>query len=246
MFILHFTATDAIPLGTESASGPARYDFQPPVAGLTKPGTEFVLREEDVRDIEVFGYDGAQGVFKVFLPDRGSKRRSAPRELARDFEEALDEGDVRLALSLVKIYFAKGMSEPFAVDYVDHVLSRTRIADRIVVAGYTDGDCTMAESVALGLRRAYTIRKTLVRGGTDVPVFAVARPKSGFAPDERYSRRVEVSAVFGGLVLEAGLGIAAGRGKAAAEELVHAHAINCSRSPIRGFKDLAMVLRSAA
>lgn len=245
MFILHFTAKDAGPPGTESASGAPAYDFQPAVAGFTKPGLECVLREEDARDIKVLDYDGVNGVIKVFLPDRGSKGCAAPENLAKEFEEALDEGDVRLALSLVRIYFGRGMSEPFAVDYVDHVLSRSRIADRIVVAGYTDDDCTMAESAVLGMRRAHRVRRTLVNGGAEMQVFTVSRPKSGFAPDERYSRRVEVSAVFGGLVLEAGIGAAVSKGKVADEELVHAHAVHCSRSPIRSFSDLAQILGSA-
>lgn len=243
MFILHFKATDAAPPRTGPAGGPLAYDFQPALAGFTKPGTDCILREEDARDYEVVRFGGCENVAKMFVKPGGNGGGPVPADLMKEFEEALDEGDVRLTLSLARIYFGRGMSEPFAVDYVDHVLSRSRIADRIVVAGYTDDDCTMAESAVLGMRRAHRVRRTLVNGGADVQVFTVSRPKSGFAPDERYSRRVEVSAVFGGLAIGERLGSAADKEEGAVKELVHA--VNGSRAPIRSYGDLARVLESA-
>lgn len=177
-------------------------DLQPIMLAVSKPNLEYILREADSRDIEVDKPEGHEDIERIFVKVRESKPgpddKDGPGVDPKDFEQSIEANEARMAVALATIYFGGGKTEPFRIDYVDHVKSRSRVADRIVVAGYSDPDCTMEQSEALCLGRALRIRETLAESGITAPIVAVSRPKCCYTEDDKRSRRVEVTALFDG------------------------------------------------
>lgn len=128
--------------------------------------------------------------------------------LRNEFLEAMETGNVVLAVEFLVVYFGKGMTEPFVIDYIEHVKSRCRIARKMAVVGYSNSCDSLARAESLAIRRADRIRDTLVNAKVKPKVVTVARPNAMQLNDERYNRRVVVTGLYphftGNLVEESG------------------------------------------
>ena len=226
MYLIYVTAKDGKSPTKDNDDGLPEVDLQPIMLAISKPNLEYILREADSKEIEVDKPKGHDKIERIFVrlrscDDEGTEGvgyDDEPNE-AKSFEESIEEGDAQMAIALATIYFGRGKTEPYKVDYLDHVRTRTRLADKIVVAGYADEDCTMEQSEEMCLRRALRVRETLVEdGGIEVPIVAVSRPKCCYAEKDSLARRVEVTALFNSKDDDGQLTRQGGHGKPVDEE----------------------------
>lgn len=184
-------------------------DLQPVMLALTYKGDEYILREASSHGIASSKPPEFKSVKRLFVSKEPFPDEKGKPEESKEKEEAPDEDDedalleenaknAQMAVALATIVFRAGECQPIEVDYVEHVKKRIKLADKLVVAGYTDPECTMAESESLGLRRAIAVRDTLLAGNIDLPIVAISRPKCCYAGDHELSRRVEITALFFG------------------------------------------------
>ena len=204
MYLIYLTAN---PIGGSDIPRDElpRVDVQPLMLALTRHAREYILRDGETKGQDHDAPDGCEGVERVFVTLRES-------EEGCDREEAcasVDCNDAMIAVALATVFFGEGEAEPGNVDFVEHVKERTRLADKVVVAGYTDPDCSLGQSEALAMSRARAVRDSLVAGGLIVPVVAISRPLSCFSRNDSVARRVEVTALYGTPAER--LGIAEGR-----------------------------------
>ena len=117
----------------------------------------------------------------------------------KDVEEGLFAGGrAQMAMFLATVVLPADSIEPEGDDFSQYVAGRSRVADRIVVSGYTDDRMSMRKSEALALKRARVVKRILEQNGVRAPFTAIARPKCNYARCRRLSHRVEVAALFSG------------------------------------------------
>ena len=208
MLLIYVSAKDE---NEENHESLPRKDLQPVMLALTYMGEEYILRDAHSQGIASSRPPGFESIKRLFVSSEnmsGKEKGGEKNEISEEGDLAGMEDDDRLldknaknaqmAVALATIAFRAGESEPAEVDYVEHVKKRIKLADKLVVAGYTDSECTMAESENLALRRAVAVRDTLLEGNVDLPIVAVSRPHCCYAGDEVQSRRVEITALFYG------------------------------------------------
>ena len=194
--------------GEENQEGLPGKDLQPVMLALTYKGDEYILREASSHGIASSKPPDFKSIKRLFVSKEPFADKDAPKESVDESDEAEPEDDDRvleesaknaqMAVALATIVFRAGECQPIEVDYIDHIKKRIKLADKLVVAGYTDSECSMAESEDLALRRAVAVRDTLLEGNIDLPIVAIARPKCCYGATHELSRRVEITALFFG------------------------------------------------
>lgn len=174
-------------------------DLKPIVIGLHHEKRKSIIREFDTRDIELPMPRGYGKLERLFVKIREADAKHIPGgTIPPELERLLQEGTAQLAVALATTFFGKGKAKPQDRTFADYVIKRSRIADKILVVGYTDRDCSLAESEILALDRAEIVTEILQAAGLDIPVMVVSRPACLFAPTATLSRRVEVAALYRG------------------------------------------------
>lgn len=171
-------------------------DVKPLVASLVSDVPECFMRDHDTRSIRVRHSGNLSGVRRMFV----NMRRVEP-ETAHDSKMWLDDerGQAFLVVGLCTIYLDKGSEGPGIDDFSKEIVSRTRLADQVIVAGYTADDLSMHHSEVLALKRARCVRTILEGAGLRVPVSTVSRPKCCFPLKTELCHRVEITSVHHGV-----------------------------------------------
>lgn len=174
-------------------------DLQPIMLALNCDKTAYFLREADSREDKLplpTGFKGAERIFVKVNEVSSMEELEEKGPSSEELEGALDDGKAQLAVALATIFFDQGKTDTQDRNFCAYIRDRSRIADRIVVAGYTDRNCTLAESERISMRRAESIKRILAKEGLEAPVVTVSRPACAYAPTDQLSRRVEVAALF--------------------------------------------------
>ncbi len=174
------------------------HDLQPIMLALTRNQSNYFLREADTKSIDNPKPEKFADIERLFVRLRKCDD-DTPKDSAKPDDEVEADSsneEAQLAVALATVYFGKGGTEPLQEDFASYVRSRSRLADKLIVAGYTDDDCSMTKSEFLALSRAMSVRDLFLQEGIEIPVVAIARPKCCFAGKPKWSRRVEVTALF--------------------------------------------------
>lgn len=139
-------------------------------------------------------HKGTESSFQV-----SSKARSFFVVPSESFEpgEGFDVDSVYIATDLAVIYANKGEAKPEVVDYVPHIRDKSRLADKIIITGFTDPDIEPVAAEKLALARANEVKATLENElSDDISYFIASRPLSYFGKTDDDCRRVEVAALY--------------------------------------------------
>ncbi len=169
-------------------------DLKPVMVAINRCENEFFVREHDSRRAGAKQDDAYAHISRIFC--RLREHEGEIPKCEEDPASAVEGGRAQLAVALATIFFKPNDSEPIAGDFVEHVMDRTRLADKIAIVGYTGDALSMRKSEVLGLERARTVRNMLKAGGVKCRMIAMARPKCNYAKRMRLSHRVEIVAIF--------------------------------------------------
>ncbi|MBF2735038.1 MAG: hypothetical protein ISN26_02975 [Betaproteobacteria bacterium AqS2] len=173
------------------------HDIEPLLLALLHRARDFVLRDAGAAGGRIKPKGATAGVARYSVEVGQARRclREAQRRCSTQLRRLIADGEVQVAVALATIYFDRGCGHPAEVDYIEHIVERSRLADKLVAVGYTDPACTPAASEDLAYRRALAVRRTL-RHDVDLPVVAIARPLCRYAETDEESRRVEVASLY--------------------------------------------------
>lgn len=173
------------------------HDIEPLLLALLHRARDFVLRDAGAGGGKARPAGATAGIARYSVEVAQARRhlRAAQRRCGTQLRRLIEDGEVQVAVALATIYFERGCGHPAEVDYIEHIVERSRLADRLVAVGYTDPACTPAASEELAYRRARAVRRTLSHD-LDLPVVAIARPLCRYARTDEESRRVEVASLY--------------------------------------------------
>lgn len=170
-------------------------DIEPMLLALLRGGKDFILRDAGAPPPPRRGSLAGVDRYSVAVDQARQQLRAQRQAAAAEVRDLAADGDVQVAVALATIYFSGGSAAPREVDYVAHIEERCRLADKLVLVGYTDPLCSMGDSEELAYRRACEVRTTL-DAAIDIPIVAIARPLCRYAPTDCASRRVEVACLY--------------------------------------------------
>lgn len=179
-------------LDREPPSREMPQDLQPVMLALNCKKLEYLMREAKSRSRKIPKPEGCEDVDRIFV----KLRRTECSEDCESLYEILEQGKAQLAIGLATVFFGKGSAEPVDRQFSRYVRDRSRVADRVLVTGYTDKNCTLAVSERIGMERARAVRRILEDDGLECPVVAISRASAAYATHARWSRRVEITALF--------------------------------------------------
>ena len=179
-------------------------DVEPIIATLMFEFSNLILMDhKKILTNEEEKYHALKGILRFSIDDMRFKSIANCKTYNKSYtsvemENIIHEGKFQLAVSLATIYFAQGFTTPAIIDYIHHIRERSRLADRLIVVGYTDPECKFSDSEFIAFKRAEAVKQTLVAGMVDVPISTIARPLCRFAHTYSACRRVEVIAIYTG------------------------------------------------
>ena len=182
-------------LKKRSAKKLPEHDLKPVMIAINRSEPEYFVREHDSRRYGTRQDDSYADIPRVFC--RLSECDGAAVKNG-DPEDAVASGRSQMAVVLATVVVPPDATEPESDDFASYVADRSRLADRIVVAGYTDDSLSMRKSEILGLERARAVKRILVQNKIKAPITAIARPKCNYSRIKKLSHRVEVTALFFG------------------------------------------------
>ena len=198
MYLIYVSAKQQDSKATNLPQQQTEHDLQPVMLALTRSNTSYFLREAATKSIDNPKPDGFTDVERLFVRLRECKEDEDDDALSTAGKADAAEAETQLAVALATIYFCKGRIVPQRQDFTSYIRERSRLADKLIIAGYTDDDCSMSQSEFIAISRAAHVREVLTKEGIDIPIVAIARPKCCFADKAKWSRRAEVIALFTG------------------------------------------------
>ena len=169
------------------------HDLKPVLVAINRKEPEYFVREHDSRRSGTKQDAAYKDIPRVFC-----RLSECTGTCKKDSEDALAGGRAQMAVFLATVVLPADAIEPEGDDFSQYVAERSRVADRIVVIGYTDDRLSMRKSEALALERARAVKRILEKNGIKAPITVVARPKCNYAKSRKLSNRVEVAALFFG------------------------------------------------
>ena len=169
-------------------------DIEPLLLGVHCKKESYFLRDASTKKEDIPKPKGYEHVERIFV--RLNQAEDDNDENGSSLCDAFEEGEAQLAVALATVLFQKGKVEPTQQEFVEYVIARSRIADRLVIAGYTDKKCDLSTSEKIAHERATEVKRLLVENGLCIPVITISRPASSYAASAKYSRRVEITALF--------------------------------------------------
>lgn len=199
MYLIYVSAKEQNS-GKAQANMPEQ-DLQPIMLAISCDKHRYFLRESDSKHIKTSKPKGYESVDRIFVNLRcadDDEDQEGHHPSDEGLQESMEAGKAQLAVALATIFFGRGKAAPLREDFVDHVRERSRLADRLVIAGYTDSKCSMGRSELLGMERGLSVHQALQEGGVSVPMVVVSRPACAQGKTDTVSRRVEITALFRG------------------------------------------------
>ncbi|MCY4324725.1 MAG: hypothetical protein OXC81_01715 [Betaproteobacteria bacterium] len=169
------------------------HDLKPVMVAINRSDPEYFVREHDSRRSGTKQDKNYADIPRIFCKLSESGGSLVDQD---DPHKSMCDGKAQMAVVLATIVLPAKAAEPESDEFVKYVAQRSRLADRIVVAGYTDDRLSMRKSEILGLERARTVKRMLEEEQIKVPITAVARPKCNYSKLGKLSNRVEVTALF--------------------------------------------------
>ena len=195
MYLIMVMARTIYPstLGKRSQKELPEHDLKPVLVAINRKDPEYFVREHDSRRYGSRQDEAYRGIARVFCRLSECDNPASEKD---DRQEDMVGGRAQMAVCLATVVVPAAAIEPEGDDFVQYVADRSRLADRIVVVGYTGNKLSMKKSEILAIERARAVKAMLLRGGIKAPITAIARPKCNYSRLNKLSHRVEVTALF--------------------------------------------------